>query len=284
MGDVHEFAYAGLILTGFDQYGTEWTVEKSSGWSDGVSLRVQREARSQQDGEWDTQPLRTAREVTLMGKAMASSHLDLEQSGRAFTGAPLRGFIVGQSDEGELLAACYMSDAPRFEHLSDRIAAWQLTVVAPDPLLYGPDTFDSTGLSGASGTGRVWSRVWPRDWGVPAGQTPGSVAVQNDGTATYWPRIRIDAGDARLDNPVVTLNETGDWVRYRGSLAAGQYLDIDCANRRVLLNGQVSVAPKVSFSGRWLGIPVGGGSLSWAADSNGANALMSVFAREGAWL
>ena len=281
MGDVHEFAYAGIVLTGFDQYGTEWTVEKSSGWSDGVNLRVQREARSQQDGEWDTQPLRSAREVTLMGKAYATSHLNLEQSGRAFTGAPLRGFMSGRSDEGELLAACYMSDAPRFEHLSGGIAGWQLTVVAPDPLLYGPETYGSTGLSGVAGTGLVYPLAYPLDYGVPAGQTPGAVPVPNAGTASYWPRLRIDGPVA---NPVVTCNETGDWVRYNGTLAAGQYLDIDCANRRVLLQGQVSQAARVTFSGRWLVIPAGGASLSWNADTSDPAASLSVFAHEGAWL
>lgn len=280
MGDVHGFSWAGFDLTGVDEFGTAWSVEKSAGWSDGVGLRVQREARSQQDGEWDTLPLRQAREVTLMGKAEAVSHLALEQSGRRFTGLSLRGDMEGSSDEGALSGSGYMADAPKFEHVSDGLASWMLTVVIPDPLLYGPDTFGSAGLSGVSGTGLAYPLTYPLDYGVPAGVTPGAVPVSNAGTAAYWPRLRIDGP---VVNPVVTCNETGDWVRYNGTLAAGQYLDVDCANRRVLLNGFVSKAPLVTFSGRWLAVPPGGASLSWAADSADPTATLSVFAREGAW-
>jgi len=281
LADVHAFSYAGALLSGVDEFGTTWSIEQMSGWTDGVALRVQREARSQQDGEWDVQPLRAAREVTLMGKAEAVSHAALEQSQRRFTALPLTGSMTGSSDEGDLTADGYLSEAQRFQHLSGLVAGWALTFVAPDPLLYGPPTFESTGLEGVAGSGRVWPRVWPRDWGVPAGTTPGAIEVPNVGTAAYWPRLRIDGP---VDNPVVTLNETGDWVRYNGSLTAGQYLDIDCANRRVLLNGFVSRAPQVEFSGRFLAVPVGGGSMSWNDDSASPDAKFSVFGREGAWL
>jgi hypothetical protein len=286
------FAYAGFSLDGTDDLGCEWTTGDEDGWFSSPAIRSgTSEGKSGQDGEWPSTPLRGARVVRLSGKVRSPNGIGtLETAIRRFAALPLTGFLVGYSDTFTLTGSAQIEDAPAAKIIASaslngpRQATWQVTWKLPDPFLYGPDTFDSTGLSGAAGTGRVWPRVWPRDWGVPAGQTPGSIAVPNNGEVGYWPRIRIDAGDARLDNPVITLNETGDWVRYKGSLAAGQYLDIDCANRRVLLNGQVSVSPKVSFSGRFLGIPVGGGSLSWAADSNGANALMSVFAREGAWL
>ena len=277
--DIHGFSYGGFPLSGADEFGTVWSVAESSGWTDGVDFRMQREARSGQDGEWDTRPLRTAREVTLMGHAQAVSHAALEQSQRKFLALPVVDRITGTSDEGVLEAACYQAEA-KFKHQSDKVATWQLSVVAPDPLLYGPETFLSTGLDGVAGTGRTWDRVWPRDWGVPAGETPGSLNVPNAGTAPYWPRLRIDGP---VPNPVVTLNETGDWVRYNGTLLAGQWLDIDCQNRRVLLNGQVSQAARVTFSGRFLSVPVGGGSLSWNADAADPGATLSVFAREGAF-
>jgi len=81
----------------------------------------------------------------------------------------------------------------------------------------------------------------------------------------------------------VTLPESGDWVRFNGALVAGQWLDFDLANRRVLLNGQVSLRQFVSSSGRWLAVPVGGGSVSWAADAYDAAATLSVWSYEGAW-
>lgn len=278
---VHDFGYAGHSLTGVDEFGSEWVVEAVSGWGDGVGIRATRESRAGQDGEWDTTPLRQAREITWTGKVLSPDHAALELSGRLFTSLPLRGEAFGESEGLTLSARAYISDAPKFAHLSDGASgAWQLTVVSPDPLLYGPATVSSTNLSDVAGTGLVYPLAYPLDYGVPAGTTPGSIAVNNAGTASYWPVLRVDGP---VPNPVITLNETGDWIRYNGTLAAGQWLDIDCGARRVLLNGQVSQSARMTFSGRWLTVPVGGGSISWNADSADPAASLTVIAREGAW-
>jgi len=281
MTQAQAFSYAGMPLAGVDANGVLWTIESADGWFGATQVRSNREARSGVDGDWPSTPLRAGRVVTLRGNMFnAPTVAALEQTLRTFASVPLVGDLAADSDWGTLTGSGHLEDAPTVSPTSAASAAWQLVIGLPDPLLYGPDTFDSTGLNGVSGTGRVWSRVWPRDWGVPTGVTPGAIAVSNAGTAAYWPRLRIDGP---VDRPVVTVNETGDWVRYNGSLAAGQYLDIDCANRRVLLNGFVSKAPLVTFSGRWLAIPPGGGSVSWNADSADAAAKLSVFGREGAW-
>lgn len=277
----HVFSYGGLLLTGLDEFGTEWVVESVQGWNDGVGVRLPRESKAGQDGEWDSMPLRQAREVTWTGKALAPDHAALEHSSRVFTACPVRGDAVGEAEGLVLSASARLSDAPKFAHSTADSAAWQLTVVAADPLLYGQPVQVTAGLAGVSGTGRVWPRVWPRDWGVPAGVTPGSVTVPNAGTAPYWPTARIDGP---VINPKVTLNETGDWVRVARSVAAGQWLDVDFANRRVMLNGSVSLASVVTFSGRWLAVPVGGGSVSWAADSADPAALLTINGFEGAYL
>jgi hypothetical protein len=101
--------------------------------------------------------------------------------------------------------------------------------------------------------------------------------VANAGTAPYWPRLRVDGP---VTNPVVTLVESGAWVRFTGSLLAGQWLDLDMVNRRVLLQGQVSVRQNVSSSGDWLSVPPGGGSVTWSADTADPAALLSVWGYE----
>ena len=164
--------------------------------------------------------------------------------------------------------------------LSGRHAAWSVTLAAPDPLLYGPPTYGSAGLASATpGAGLLYPLAYPLDYGLPPGVTPGAVSVPNAGTAAYWPRLRIDGP---VLNPVVTLVESGAWVRYNGSLLAGQWLDWDMANRRVLLQGQVSVRQRVTSSGNWLAVPVGGGSVVWTADTADPAALLSVWGFERA--
>ena len=54
------------------------------------------------------------------------------------------------------------------------------------------------------------------------------------------------------------------------------------ANRRVLLQGQVSVREKVTSSGNWLAIPIGGASIVWTADTADPAALLSVWGYEKA--
>jgi len=72
-------------------------------------------------------------------------------------------------------------------------------------------------------------------------------------------------------------------MRYGAVLASGQWLDIDLANRRVLLQGQVSVRHNVTFYGDWLAVPPGGGSIVWTADVGDPAALLSAWTYEGAW-
>jgi hypothetical protein len=155
---------------------------------------------------------------------------------------------------------------------------YTLTVTAPDPLKYGPPTYGYATLSTSTpGAGKVYPVAYPVDYGIAPGVTPGAVSVANAGSAAYWPRLRILGP---VTNPVVTLVESGAWVRFTGSLLAGQFLDLDMANRRVLLQGKVSVRQNVSSSGDWLAVSPGGGSVTWTADTADPAALLSVWAYE----
>jgi hypothetical protein len=281
----HGFALDGFALTELDDEGCQWTVEHIDGWYTGGAVRTSAEPRPQQDGERRGKGYRAGRVITARGKLFAPNTVAMEQASRRLSSVLASGGFgefLGTSDAGTFSApAVQLVDEPFFDTWSDRIASWQLTVASEDPLLYGPALYDTASLaSTAAGTGRTWPRVWPRDWGVPAGVTPGAVDLPNAGTATYWPTLRIDGPTT---NPTVRAGSTGDFVTFNGTLTAGQWLDIDCANRRVLLNGQVSVRQQVSSGGSWLGVAPGGDSLTWTDDSGDAAAQLSVSFYEGAW-
>ena len=281
MTQAHNFTLDGFLLTGTDAFGVTWTVKTADGWHAAPKIRSERLAKSQQAGSWPATGHAAERLVTLQGNAFAPDLATLEGAASrlaAVLASGGMGDLVGVSDYGTLSMSVSIQDAPMFDPTTDRSALWQITVAAPDPLKYGPPTYGYATLSTSTpGAGRIWPRVWPTDWGIPAGVTPGAVAVPNAGTAAYWPRLRIDGPAV---NPVVTLVESGAWVRFTGSLLAGQWLDWDLANRRVLLQGQVSVRQNVSSSGDWLSVPVGGGSVTWSADGADPAALLSVWAYE----
>lgn len=283
-GQFHDFSVDGFGLTGIDDQGCDWAIEAAPGWFTGGAVRGSVQARMQQAGDWRGRQYRAGRVITLRGDIKAPSTVALEEASRRLSSVLSSGgfgTLTGSSPAGILSSTVQLDDSPLFDPLSDVYATWQITVGSEDPLLYGPVTFAETTLAAAAaGVGRVWARVWPRDWGVPAGVTPGAVSLSNAGTSSYLPRLRVDGP---VTNPVVTLAETGDSLRYAGLVAAGQWLDIDCGRRRVLLNGQVSQRHRVSFVGAWLAVPVGGGTVTWTADSYGTGHGLSVWGFEGAW-
>jgi hypothetical protein len=279
-----QFTYADLTLTGIDALGCFWRTEDVAGWFGSPPVRRTSELRAGQHGQRPTSPLRGGRTVTLSGKVYAPDSVTLEAAARRISAAPLTGTLSGASPWGALLADVEQDDGDGvlFAHVSPIIGRWSITLTAPDPLLYGPPSFTSTALSGsAGGTGLTFALAFPLDFGTAPGVTPGVVEVPNAGTETYWPRIRIDGP---VPNPKVTVNETGDFVRLGFTLSASQWVDVDCGNRRVLLNGQSSITRYVTFSGNWLAIPPGGASMSITADAADPAAALSVFHYEGAWL
>ncbi len=284
MTQAHNFTLDGFALTGLDSFGVTWTVRTAPGWHNAPPMRSERLPKAQQAGSWPSKGHAAEKLVTLKGTASAPDLVTLEDAATrlaAVLASGGMGDLVGVSAYGALSMSVSLEDAPEFDPTSDTTAVYQITVTAPDPLKYGPPTYATANLSTSTpGAGRIWPRAWPTDWGIPAGVTPGAVAVANAGTASYWPRLRVDGPSS---NPTVSMVETGAWVRYGGTLLAGQWLDFDMANRRVLLQGQVSVRQLVSSSGDWLAVPVGGGSVAWTDDGGDPAAKLSVWGYEGAF-
>lgn len=259
-------------------------VDTLEGWLDSAPFRTTIEDKAATDGGWDAVPLLSSRTVTLGGVLIGTSQADVLATADTLNGVLTAGqqlrLSVDHEDVGERWSMVRPTGQAKLAPLGEIAMRFEVTVTAPDPLKYGAQVFGSTDLSGQTGAGLVYPRAYPLDYGVPAGQTPGSIPVGNTGTAPYWPRLRIDGP---VTNPVVTCNETGDWIAYRGSLLAGQWLDVDLTVRRVLLNGVVSVRQNVSSAGGWMRIPSGGASISWAADTVDPAATLSVWSYEGAW-
>lgn len=281
----HAFTLAGTQLTGRDLYGCLWTVEAVNGWFDGAEVRTDSTARMGQDGSWVGRPFRNGRQFTLRGKVYAPTTTALEQAARRLSGVMPGGAtatLSGASAAGQFTSTVTVADRPLFQPVSDLAAAWQVGLESEDPLLYGPSVFASTALAATGGgAGLVYPLTYPLTYGAPAGVIPGALTIPNNGTTSYLPRLRVDGP---VPNPVVTLADTGDWIRYGGTVPAGSWLDIDCATRKVLLNGQVSVRHLITWQGMWLAIPVGGGSITWTADAADPAAALSVWGYEGAWI
>jgi len=271
-----------LFTTDQSPRGGKFRLLGLEGWHS-VNLRRDRAEKAQQSGAWESTGFTSSLPITARGQAVypdAESAALERREILALAGGGQYQMAVGDAlGEGTRIVEC---DSLVVSPVQDRMFTWSLVVTACDPLLYGPPTYNFTGLATASGgAGLTYPLTYPLDYGVTPGTTPGAMQALNAGTASYYPRLRIEGP---VTNPVVTLAETGDRIAYRGTIAAGQWLDIDCGARRVLLNGQVSMRHLVSAQGNWCAIPVRGGSLSWTADTADPAATLSFWAYEGAWL
>ncbi len=123
--------------------------------------------------------------------------------------------------------------------------------VAADPLKYSAtETSDSTGVGSVSG-GLGFPHGFPHGFGSA---TAGTIAVQNDGTVDApWTATL----DGPLTSPSITLVGTTGALALNGfSLAAGESLEIDSAERTVMLNGTASRYSSLT-SRTWFDLPPG---------------------------
>ena len=116
-------------MTGFDENGVWWSVNVAEGWHKAPAVRSSGEARSGQDGDFPSLPLRGARVLRFQGKMReAPSLAALEQSIRQFTAVPVTGEVVGESPWGILSGQAEVIDEPAVEPLSATVSVGQVTV------------------------------------------------------------------------------------------------------------------------------------------------------------
>lgn len=257
---------------------------KLTGWESSPPVRLTLEDRAQQDGAWDATPLLASRPIVIQGEIDQANHAAAMAVADALTGLRVQAvhqLIVDNDAVGERTAWVRIEAGAELDWVTPESFSYTLGVRAPDPLKYGVEQFEQATLAGsAGGVGLTYPLTYPLDYGVAPGVTPGALSLSNRGTASYFPRLRIDGP---VVNPVITLVETGDRIAVALTLIAGQWLDIDCSRRRVLLNGQVPMRHVTSATGNWCAVPVGGASLTWTADSADPAARLSAWSYEGAW-
>ncbi len=111
---------------------------------------------------------------------------------------------------------------------------------ALDPVVYESAVFGGVTGPSASGGGHGFDLGFDHGFGPPG--TPGVIAVVNRGNWPTRPVGRITAGTGGLDDPRVTLLETGERLEVALHMAEGQWLDVDWRARTIMLNGTASRA------------------------------------------
>lgn len=127
-------------------------------------------------------------------------------------------------------------------------------------------------LSG-TGSGLVFPKAFPWTFTGSAG---GDVTVNNAGTATAYPLLRVYGAASA---PSITFGTKA--LNFTGSIGAGDYLEIDLFERTVKLNGTTNRLNLLDIaSSRWFGLPVGSNILRMAAGTYDPSARVDVIMRD----
>lgn len=270
----------------YDGNGTFWIVDSEEGWTDGASVRLDTESRAAADGLADEGHRYGGRLIALRGRAHFTSLEQVRAAQRSLTSLLAHGSRAATLTVSDgyvtTLARVRLAGEPQTRLLSPLMLEWRIELLAPDPLKYGPEQIASTGLpSRGSATGIVYPLAYPLDYGVTTGASAGELLLGNPGRVAYHPRLRIDGP---VTNPRIWLVETGAEVRLNMTVPVDQHVDLLLKGRRVLLQGVASRRFAVTYSGDWLAVPPGGGTLRWEADSYDDRAQLWCWAPDGAWL
>jgi hypothetical protein len=223
-----DFVSAGLICTSIDL-----------GWP---AVRVVSQARGQVDGAIDTTSQFGARPVTI---ALAAVDTD-ERSWKAalagltrFLSAGSRPTLVLHIDgvDYRMVLAPDIASAPfEFPHH----ARAQIAFRAPDPFLYGPAQFVSSGSFVAGVAGRTYPWTTPRVYPV-TDAVSGQVLAVNGGSSTVWPIVNVWGPLAT--SFTLTNDTTGETFSISTvTVDAGHRLEVDMRERTVRIDGSAEAS------------------------------------------
>jgi hypothetical protein len=149
----------------------------------------------------------------------------------------------------------------------------QIEVTCSDPRRFGTPLIGSTQLPSSTG-GIAWPLKWALTW--TATQTTGQVNLVNPGNAAGPVTMRINGP---VTAPTVLHVQSGTQFAMAPTftVAAGDWLEIDCEARTVLYNGQSSRNGSILTRG-WLPLVAGRNSYLFNAASYNSAAQLIVTA------
>lgn len=132
----------GLEFVGDGSAGTYTIGENGlTGWFEGVGVRYNRIPRPLSDGEFDSPGYLTGRLITLSGLVVTSSEAAFESALLALSDIPVRDLVEFTVTTGVGVKAAMVRRAEQPDisvNVWGELAAYRLTLFAPDPELYTP--------------------------------------------------------------------------------------------------------------------------------------------------
>lgn len=256
------------------------TIDTLEGWYAGPPVRSRTEDRPASDGAFGVSRVyKSARVLTQTGLLVASDLVSALSNWDQFaaleaTGAPSP-FEV-EDDLGVRSVLATLNGPPTVIPLVDGTARYVLTLVARDPLKYGPTVSVSTGLPVGGGEGFVYPAYDPSGFAhYGALGSLGRVVLSNAGTADVWPVFEV------ADEHVVVIDSASGEVIVDGqsdggaSLLRAEWFPVPAGQSITVQFGLVDGGFEVKC--------IETGHAVQVARSVGSNPVLTVFSASGWW-
>lgn len=252
------------------------------------NIRENKRVRPQAHGGINLSKYEDGRTVTLTGEIMSTVSIEDALAEWATVAAPMMQTLDSgpallkwtEGATGNQLQRLVAIDGDLDPPFSDgqAVVSYQAQFFAEDPRAYSQtlQTVSSSPLS-TSGGGMVFPKTYPYTFSSSGG---GIVAFTNGGNRSTPATYRI-AG--MCVNPRIVLVGTGLALAFNGTIADGDYLEIDTAKRTIKLN---STANRYNFldspNSTWFELPPGTSNLQLVAGTFDGSAFLTVIGRS-AW-
>jgi hypothetical protein len=274
-----------------DDTGCTYLVTEDSGWRSGAGFSNNRDKRAFGHGEFRRPNYSTGLIASLEGSFWGptpQARSAAERKLRAIGRDPHQLIrVIGSDALGDLFSDMELDGQPLVAVSQKRDGRFSFQFAAHDPRRYGSAIGGSTtlqsssgGLDWATGGGLNWSPGL--NWGTVS--STGLITFVNTGTAETDPTFTVSSPTGTLVNPVITLQDTGQRLRYNGTLNAGDTLVISTSeySRSVLLNGSTDVRTRLDLA-EWFQIPVGSHTVLFTASNVNAAAELTGSANVAYW-
>jgi len=202
---------------------------------------------SGRDGGWIASQFYKYRVITINGELNERTCANLETARRELVEAlPIRTALpmfITTFAGTMYYADVYVIDL-KMDIVGSRFQEFQLTLMSPDPYLYGADSYIEQIIYKLVGGGYTFPYILPVTWA--AGSTP--TLVNNTSNILTYPIITLPGV---FTNPRIQNNTTGQYIELAVTTATGDEIVIDMKNRTVTLNGG-SILPYKSGNWWWL--------------------------------
>ncbi|MGB3443895.1 MAG: hypothetical protein WBA97_34590 [Actinophytocola sp.] len=232
-----------------DDNGVTWFVSDDKGWFEPVQDRLFDMDKPASDGTYSAPNLDASRVITLTGWARAPDPVAADVARNKFNSLCKRGhlFPLVVEEPVAIRTAMVKRAGGNLRNTGVSQFEFQLILLAPDPRKYSSTVHSaSTGLAIDAPGGIKWGGPAGStgvEWGGPAGSTGvvwqtgaaenGVIQITNDGSEDT-PIVFTIAGP--VTSPIITRTDTGESLRWNGTVATGSQLVINTGTGSVLLD------------------------------------------------